>query len=281
MIRTFSLATPASSSNDTDLLRVGCRAPKRLIFAVWIGLFAGMSAVVSAQQDAHQQSPVVELHLPPYLASEAVQIDYFLIGPFGGYGLFVTKEKGRVSYDIPASVDGKPAETAKIIAYLPGCEIVKLEITMQGASQERALPCNALGQVPLHGRIVPVSLAQTSGTEVEISYEADWSHGFFGIADGMVTTFQIATVIPDDDGHFEVELPDFFKQTDLGKGSFQFMLRKKVSGNIIAILKLENTPRFGLEIRSTYAPFVSFSPDTSISTPPSADAGLVEDRPYN
>lgn len=42
---------------------------------------------------------------------------------------------------------------------------------------------------------------------------ADWDHEFHGIADGSVTTIHIATVIPDEDGRFEIELPNFFKQT--------------------------------------------------------------------
>jgi hypothetical protein len=252
----------------------------RHIFAVCFALFVGMTTTMVGQEKSQQESPKITLYLPPDIASETVQINYFMSGPFGGYGGYVTTEKARVSYDIPASVDGKPAGTVKIIAYLPGCEITKLEITMQGASEARSLPCKALGRVPLHGRILPVQAAQIPGIEVEIGYEADWDHEFFGIMDGLVTTIQIATVIPDEDGRFEVELPDFFKQADLGRGSFQFMLRNKASGNIIAMLKPKNMPQFisGLAIRPSYAPFVLFSADTSISTPPSADSGLVEDR---
>jgi hypothetical protein len=252
----------------------------RLIFALCFALFVGMTTAMVAQEKFQQESPNITLYLPPDIASETVQINYFMSGPFGGYGGYVTTEKGRVSYDIPASVDGKPAGDVKIIAYLPGCEIAKLEITMQGVSESRTLPCKALGRVPLHGRILPVHVAQIPGIEVEIRYEADWDHEFFGIMDGMVTTIHLAIVIPDEVGRFEVELPGFFKQIDLGNGSFQFMLRRKAGGNIIAMLKPENMPRSisGLAIRSSYAPFVLFSADTSISTPPSTDSGVVEDN---
>jgi hypothetical protein len=237
-------------------------------------LFAGMPPILPAQKDAQRQSPSITLYLPLDIASETVQINYFRIGPFGGYGGYVTTEKGRVSYEIPALVDGKLAETVKIIAYLPGCEIAKLEITKQGATEARNLPCKALGRVPLHGRILPTSVAQIPGIEVEINYEADWDHAFFGIGDGMVTAIRVATVIPDEHGQFEVELPDFFKQINLGKGSFQFLLRNAATRNIIAVLQPGNTPRFfGLDIRSSYPPFVLFSADTSISTPPTSDSG--------
>jgi len=252
----------------------------RLILAVCFALFVGMTTAMVAQEKSQQESPKITLYLPPDIASETVQINYFMNGPFGGYGGYVTTEKGRVSYDIPAAVDEKPAGAVKIIAYLPGCEIAKLEITMQGAPEARTLPCKALGRVPLHGKILPVHVAQIPGIEVEIRYEADWDHEFFGIMDGMVTTIHLAMVVPDEVGRFEVELPDFFKQADLGKGSFQFMLRNKASGNIIAMLKPENMPRSicGLAIRTSYAPFVLFSADTSISTPPSTDSGVVEDK---
>ena len=252
----------------------------RLIFAVCIALFVGATTAILAQGKSQKDSPKITLYLPLDIASENVEINFFMIGPFGGYGGYATTEKARMSYDIPASVNGKPAGDVKIIAYLPGCEIAKLEITMHGGSEARTVPCTALGRVPLRGRILPAYEAQTPGIEVEIRYEADWDHEFFGIADGMVTTIPLATVIPDEVGQFETELPDFFKQADLGKGSFQFMLRDKASGNIIAMLKPENMPRFigGLAIRSSYAPFVLFSADKSISTPPSTDSGVVEDK---
>ena len=277
---TFLLVTPSEPSNGTSLFRAVYLAPKSLIFAVCVGLFAGMSPSLLAQENVLLQSPGITLNLPPGIASESVQINYFMLGPFGGYGGYVTRERGRVPYDVPASVDGKPAGAVKIIAYMPGCEIVKLEITMQGTLEARSLPCRPLVRVPLHGRIFPASAAQISGVEIEISYEAAWDHGFFGIADGMVTSIQVATVIPDEDGRFEVELPDFFSQADLGKGWFQFLLRSRSSHNIIAVLNPGNTPpNFGeLAIRPSYEPFVLFSADTSISMPPSTDSGVAEHK---
>jgi hypothetical protein len=47
-----------------------------------------------------------------------------------------------------------------------------------------------------------------------------WRHQFFGIVDGAVTAIGIATVVPDEKGQFEVAVPDFSKQTNLGEGSF-------------------------------------------------------------
>jgi hypothetical protein len=257
-----------------------CSALKRLILAVCLGLFVGMGPILLAQVNVQRQSPSITLNLPQDIASETVQINYFMIGPFGGHGAYVETEKGRVSYDIPGSVNGKAAETVKIIAYMPGCEIVKLEIAIHGLSDARTLPCQALGRVPLHGSILSVPIAQNPGADVEINYLADWDHEFFGIADGMVTSIHVATAFPDEEGRFGVALPDFFRQTELGKGSFQFLLRNRVAGNIVATLTPVNMPQYfgGLEIRSSYAPFVLFSADTSVSKPPPTDSVVVEDR---
>jgi hypothetical protein len=217
--------------------------------------------------------------LPSNIASETVQINYFLYGPFGAFGGYIETHKGRVSYDIRASVEGRSAISAKIIAYLPGCEIDKLEIEIQGLSEARTLACKPLGQVPMHGRIFPVPVSEKTGVAIEIRYMADWDHQFFGIADGMITSVHVATVIPDENGRFEAELPDFFRQTDLGKGSFQLILRNQASHNIIAFLKPENAARmFGeLAVSSSYAPFVLFSADRSVATPVSTESGATKE----
>jgi len=98
---TFLLVTPSEPSNGTSLFRAVYLAPKSLIFAVCVGLFAGMSPSLLAQENVLLQSPGITLNLPPGIASESVQINYFMLGPFGGYGGYVTRERGRVPYDVP------------------------------------------------------------------------------------------------------------------------------------------------------------------------------------
>jgi hypothetical protein len=230
-------------------------------------LLAGWAAGARAQPEIPQQQiPEVSLYLPADVAAETVQINYFMTGPFGGYGSFVRTEQGRALYEIPAGVDGKPAANVKIIAFIPGCEIATLDIAMQGISETRTLGCRALGTIRLHGRILPAALAQGPGSEVKVIYVADWDHAFFGIMDGMVTMAHFATVIPDENGRFEVELPDY-KQSGLGKGEFLFSLSNK--GGRIVSLKPRNMPQFGLglEVLSSYAPFVLFAAETSEPTP--------------
>lgn len=42
----------------------------------------------------------------------------------------------------------------------------------------------------------------------------------------------------------DVELPDIFRQAALGKGSFQFLLRNKSNGNIMAMLEPVNVAQY-------------------------------------
>ncbi|HYN14249.1 MAG TPA: hypothetical protein VES66_00495 [Terriglobales bacterium] len=194
--------------------------------------------------------------VPSSLVSETIQVEYFMNGPFGGYGGFIRAEKNRRTYAIDASVGGQAAEGVKVIAYLPGCEIVMLNIPIRGTSVERQLPCRPLHAISLHGQIFPVSITQEQPTGVEVVYMAMWSHEFYGIMDGPVTAIRLATVVPDSDGQFEAKLPDFNRQLDLGAGEFEFILREHATGNIIAFLRPvePRTNSRRLKVRSSYAP---------------------------
>jgi hypothetical protein len=87
---------------------------------------------------------------------------------------------------------------------------------------------------------------------------------FFGIADGMVTIVRVASAFPDANGEFDVDLPDYAKQSGLGEGGFVFWLGNGSRRDPGAQLKPMHMPRFGvgLKVLSSYAPFVLFSADT-------------------
>ena len=226
-----------------------------------IALLVAAVPVAAGQDSASRQAPKITLTLPSDIASETVQINYFMIGPFGGYGDFVRTEKGRSTYDVFTSVDGKVAASVKVIAYLPGCEIATLEIPTQGTTLSRSLSCKLLGRILLRGQISPISITQDyQPAEVEVGYLAMWDHQFFGIMDGPVTFLHVATVIPDEKGQFEVAVPDFSKQTNLSEGEFQFILRQTATGNIIAFLKptSEDSGAVGLKVRPSYPPLTQF-----------------------
>jgi hypothetical protein len=224
-------------------------------------LFAAVP-IAAGQDSASGHAPKISLTLPSDIPSDTVQISYFMSGPFGGYGDLVGTTKGRHTYELVASVGGKAAASVKIIAYLPGCEIATLEIPMQDTALSRSLSCKLLGRILLRGQISPVSITRDyQAAEVEVDYLAMWDHQFFGIVDGPVTSLHVASVIPDEKGQFEVAVPDFSRQTNLGEGEFQFTLRQTTTGNIIASLEPTSEDRgdVGLKVRPSYPAVIQFT----------------------
>jgi hypothetical protein len=128
------------------------------------------------------QTPVISLRLPDGIPSEQLQIQYFMTGSFGGFGNFIRPIPNLNRYMIPASVGGEPAHDIKVMAYMPGCEFSVLDILVQG-NAERQIVCEPLGNVALHGKISPQSVAQGKDLEVSIVYLAKWQFDLEGIKD--------------------------------------------------------------------------------------------------
>jgi hypothetical protein len=206
--------------------------------------------------------PSVSISLPPDVLSETVQISYFLIGPFGGYGGSAALRPAVRSYEIPAMVGGKAATEIRLIIYASGCEIQTFVIPLAEDSRvSQEFPCQRVATVKLSGQIVPNELARDNNAELVVRYMAYWAHGFYGISDGFVTEFLLATVSPDANGMFQVDLPYFSTDAESSspqqRASFRLMLRDSKTWNHIASnldpekqeLRLQ---QHGLRIRSHY-----------------------------
>jgi hypothetical protein len=98
---------------------------------------------------------------------------------------------------------------------------------------------------------------------VAISYAAYWAHGFFGIRDGMVTMIPVATAIPDAEGFFQVQLPDFGRDPIAARsdreGAFLFWLRGVKAGNTDLEPSDFKAATGGLRIHSWYSPSLTFA----------------------
>jgi hypothetical protein len=141
-------------------------------------------------------SPSVSISLPLNVPSEAVQISYFLRGPFGGYGHYAAQRAGVHSYEIPAIVEGKAATEIRIITYAPGYEIQTFVIPLAEDSRvQQEFPCQRVTTVKLLGQIVANELVRDNNAELVVTYMAYWAHGFYGIADGFVTEFRLRNCV--------------------------------------------------------------------------------------
>jgi len=143
------------------------------------------------------------------------------------------------SYEIPAAVEGKAAREIRMIVYASGCEIETFVFPLtEGSRVRQKFECKRAATVHLVGQIVPTELATKSNAELVVNYMAYWAHEFFGIMDGRVTEFQLATVSPDSRGAFQVELPyfaaDIADSSSQQRAGFRLTLRDSKTWNPIA-----------------------------------------------
>lgn len=237
----------------------------------WVSaLFLGMASLLPQSGQTPKTAiflPSVSVSLPPDVFSETVQISYFLSGSFGGYGAYVAQRTGVHSYEIPTMVEGKAAKEIRMIVYVSGCEIQQFALPLTEDSRvNQEFQCQHVASVRLSGKIVQTGLASDSSAKLVVRYVAYWSHGFYGIADGPVTEFHLATVTPDADGNFEVDLPYFSADADDSspqrRASFRLMLRHSDLEPEKQELRLK---AHGLRIRSHYPDNVLFTAEPFVT----------------
>lgn len=220
--------------------------------------------------------PSVSISLPPDVLSETVQISYFLVGPFGGYGGYAAQRSGLHSYEIPTVVEGKAATEIRMIIYAPGCEIQKFVIPLAEDSRvSQEFACEPVETVKLSGRIVPDELVRDNHAELVVTYLAHWAHSFYGLTDGLVTEFRLAPVSPDTNGMFQIDLPYFSADAEAPssqlRASFQLMLRDSKTWNAI-VFNLEPevldfmSEDHCLRVRSYYPDGLNFVPPGRLAT---------------
>jgi len=241
----------------------------RCTLAILLGIAVPQS-LGSQAFSGQASSPSVSVVLPVNLDSEAVQISYFMVGPFGGYGGYTKQDPSVRSYEIAASVEGRAATQIKIIVYASGCEIRTFVLAVQQDSKlKEEFQCQAVPAVRLSGQVVPSELVRDRNTELVITYMAFWAHEFFGITDGPVTEFRLAILSPDEHGMFQVDLPDFSADdptiSSRENATFHLMLRDVKTWNHIASNLEPDLIDFrsmdhGLIIRPSYPSHLNFSP---------------------
>ena len=240
----------------------------RSLFTILLGVALAIVGITEPCSNA-EVSPSVSVLLPPDIPSETVQIVYHLVGPFGGRGGYNKQQAGMQSYEIASSVEGKAATEIRMIVYAPGCEIQTFVVPLAEDSRvKQRFECHRVPTVTLSGQIEPTDLVRDNNAELVVIYMAYWAHGFFGIADGAVAELRLATVAPDADGSFQVELPYFTTDAEAPlsqrRASFLLMLRNSKTWNHIVSSLEPEVPEFRLEnhtlrIRSYYPSGLKFT----------------------
>src|SRR5258708_38079791 len=106
----------------------------RCVFPILLRMSGFMSPAAQTPSKL-DDFPSVTVLLPANIPSETVQISYFLIGPFGGYGGYTKQRPGLQSYEISALVEGKTASEIRMLVYASGCEIKTFVLPLAGDSR--------------------------------------------------------------------------------------------------------------------------------------------------
>jgi hypothetical protein len=111
-------------------------------------------------------------------------------------------------------------------------------------------------------------LVRDNNAELVVTYMAYWAHEFFGIVDGAVAELQLATVTPDANGSFQIDLTYFTADAEAPssqrRASFLLMLRNSKTWNqIVSSLEPEvqdfRFENHTLRIRSYYPSGLKFT----------------------
>jgi hypothetical protein len=183
------------------------------------------------------------LRLPPTVDTTGLHINYFMTGAFGGYGAFVRTKPNVHDYVIDASYENKPAKTLRIIVYCPGyrMELINVASLADSSDSGASVELKPLPSVQLSGKIALSEGGVRKDYKVEVLYLAYWGHEFFGILDGFVTTFKLASAEVQHDGSFSVAVPDFANDPAIAtfkeKGVLKLIAREPETGNFAYTLE--------------------------------------------
>lgn len=198
-----------------------------------------------------------------------VQLRYFIVGKFGGYGEFAFDTSDEHTILLHTEVKGVPAASLKAFLYVPGCQIATIDVPeLAKSSRELSFECHPLPTIAFTGKIESGQPVTDPQPVVDVRYMAIWGLTFFGTPDSIVPAIHIATVPLEPTSVFHVTLPDFSKdavtssyEADPLNARLNFMLRNAKTWNILGLLVPQGSrSQFAdLPIRSKYPPEVVFT----------------------
>jgi len=194
-----------------------------------------IAGVHASQNSSSDQT--IRLRFPEGADLTRLWVNYFLRGPFGGYGGSGRLDPAMREYVIETSRDGRPAITFEGIVYVPGYQFVVLPRSpVNNRGETRSIALRRLGTIPLSGEVI---LARpVRGVSIEAGYMPFWECDFFMLIDCMQTWIPAARTGVAEDGRFTLNVPDFAQDPVVAayagrlRGNLRLFLRETISGNI-------------------------------------------------
>jgi hypothetical protein len=218
-----------------------CYALKILLPAFLFILLAGGYGW-SQQEKSDRDRPFV-LSFPHEIDATKLWINYMITGTFGGYGSFIQTRSGVWDYSIETTYGNHPAETLKVIIYIPGYQAQTMDLSSRINTPQRNIEVHLLplATVPFSGRVLALPNTDLEGLTLNVTYAPNWLCEFFNLPDCMISFLPINSVTLDKDGRFTVVLPDFAHDQTVSsfkwRGSFGFTIWNMKGGERLFSLK--------------------------------------------
>jgi hypothetical protein len=195
----------------------------------------------------------IRLVLPRSVQAGTCQLQYFLVGPFGGYGGFARPKLDASEFEIETVHEGEAVQRWQVILSCSGYQVETMAFNSLpdvGGRTVRVDP-KPLGAVRFRGMVRGLTLQQVEVLYVDVDYTPSWICEFFRLPDCLLGGWKVASVELETDGRFSVALPDFARDPTVRSfkrpGEFAFRIRDQKTGNPLFDLKAagSNSPGWG------------------------------------
>jgi hypothetical protein len=196
----------------------------------------------SRAQHSSGDAPI-RVVLPRSVETRSCQLQYLLVGSFGGYGGFARPKPDASWFEIESVHEGKAVERLQVVLSCPGYQIETMAFDSLPDLEARTVQVDPkpLGTVRFRGLVRGLTLQQVQVLYVDVDYTPWWICEFFRLPDCFLFAWRVASVELDTDGRFSAILPDFSRDAVIRSfkhpGEFAFRIRDQKTGNPLFELK--------------------------------------------
>jgi hypothetical protein len=196
----------------------------------------------SSAQHGSDDDPI-RVVLPRGVETKSCQLQYSLVGPFGGYSGFARPKLDAREFEIETVHEGEAVERLQVILYCSGYQIETLAFDSLSDLEGRTVQVRLkpLRTVRFRGVVRGLISQNVQKLHVDVDYMPSWICEFFRWPDCGLGAWRVASVELDSDGRFSAILPNFAQDAVIKSfkhpGEFAFRIRDQKTGNPLFELK--------------------------------------------